>query len=189
MKLLLHTCCAPCLIYPLERLKAKGFEVAGLFYNPNIHPVSEYEKRRRAVEDFQQKLSVDIIYPEYFPSEFFWEILTKENSPERCFVCWRMRLKKTAELARENGYSHFCTTLLVSPYQNQELLRKIGESVAQEEAVEFYYQDFRPGFRDAHNRAKEEGLYCQKYCGCVFSELEKSRNKRQSLQVSDAGNR
>lgn len=169
MKLLLHTCCAPCLIYPLERLKEKGFKVSGLFYNPNIHPIAEYEKRRQAVEDYSKGAGIELIYPEYIPSEFFWEIYTKENSPERCFICWRLRLKKTAAVAKENGYKYFSTTLLVSPYQNQELLMKIGLDVAEDEQVEFYYEDFRSGFKQAHERAKTQGLYCQNYCGCIYS--------------------
>jgi len=175
MKLLLHTCCVPCLIYPLERLQQKNFEVVGLFYNPNIHPLAEYEKRKKAVLDYAQGRDTEIIHPQYFPSEFFWAVNTKETSPERCFICWRLRLKKTAEIARENDYTHLSTTLLVSPYQNQELLHKIGLDVAKEEGVEFYYEDFRPGFRQAHDQAKVQGIYCQNYCGCIYSEQERCK--------------
>ncbi|MFA4842349.1 MAG: epoxyqueuosine reductase QueH [Candidatus Omnitrophota bacterium] len=180
MELLLHTCCAPCLIYPLERLRSKGFEVTGLFYNPNIHPQAEYERRRAAVEDFSKPIAAEVLYPQYFPSEFFWAVHSKENSPERCFICWRLRLEQTARKAKHCGCQYFSTTLLVSPYQNQELLAKIGEDVAKQEGVEFYYEDFRPGFKDAHNKARDQGIYCQKYCGCIYSELERSRKKGQS---------
>ncbi|MCM8779572.1 MAG: epoxyqueuosine reductase QueH [Candidatus Omnitrophica bacterium] len=168
-KLLLHTCCAPCLIYPLERLKAKGFSVTGFFYNPNIHPFSEYKNRKQALES----LNEDVVYPEYLPQEFFREINGKEVNPGRCFLCWQLRLKKTAKEARQKGFQGFSTTLLVSPYQDQEALKDIGNKAAKDEGVEFYYEDFRPGFRQAHNKAKEQGIYCQKYCGCIYSEIER----------------
>ena len=175
MKLLLHTCCAPCLIYPLEQLKAKGFEVAGFFYNPNIHPLSEYNNRRSAVEGYTKDIGVEVIYPEYRPQDFFQAVNLKESNPGRCEICWKLRLGKTAKEAKEKGFSHFSTTLLVSPYQDQESLKKIGNDVAREVKVEFYYEDFRPGFRKAHDEAKAKGIYCQKYCGCIYSEIERCR--------------
>ena len=175
MKLLLHTCCAPCLIYPLERLKDKGFEVIGLFYNPNIHPFAEYKNRRQAVEDYSKKTGVEIIYPEYEPQEYFRAVNMMEEKLERCPICWYQRLKMTAQLARERSFTHFSSTLLVSPYQDQEALNKIGCDVAEEEKVDFYYEDFRTGFKKAHDEAKAQGIYCQKYCGCIYSEIERCR--------------
>jgi predicted adenine nucleotide alpha hydrolase (AANH) superfamily ATPase len=150
-------------------LRQQKFEVTGFFYNPNIHPLSEYNNRRRAVQDFSQTVSLETFYPEYVPSEFFWETHLKESSPERCPVCWHLRLKKTAREAKEKGFDYFSTTLLVSPYQDQDLLKKIGDDVAKEEGVQFYYEDFRPGFKKAHDEAKSQGIYCQKYCGCIYS--------------------
>jgi predicted adenine nucleotide alpha hydrolase (AANH) superfamily ATPase len=173
MKLLLHTCCAPCLIYPLESLKEKGFKVSGFFYNPNIHPFSEYKNRKKAVEDFFK--DIQVIYPQYRPEEFFQAINKKENPPERCSLCWRLRLKEAAKTAKEKGFEFFSTTLLVSPYQDQELLKKIGSDISQELGVEFYYEDFRPGFKAAHAQAKQQGIYCQRYCGCIYSELEQCK--------------
>ncbi len=175
MKLLLHTCCAPCLIYPLEVLRAKEFEIKALFYNPNIHPFLEYNNRRQAVVDFSKKNNLEVDYPEYFPQEFFQAVNQKENTPARCILCWSLRLRRTAEAAKEKGFSHFSTTLLVSPYQDQEQLRKIGQDIAGSIAIEFYAEDFRPGFRKAHQEAHEQGIYCQKYCGCIYSELEQCR--------------
>ncbi len=175
MKLLLHTCCAPCLIYPLERLRSQGFEVTGFFYNPNIHPFSEYGNRRQAVESYAKESGIEVICPDYQPQEFFRAINLKETAPARCLICWKLRLKKTAQAARENGFSQISTTLLVSPYQDQELLKKIGSEVALEEGVEFYYEDFRPGFREAHHKAYAAGIYCQKYCGCIYGEIEQCR--------------
>lgn len=173
MKLLLHICCAPCLIYPLERLREKDFVVNGLFYNPNIYPLSEYEKRKQAVEDFGRIDSTVIIYSEYNPKEFFEAVNFKNDKPQRCSICWLLRLKKTAQVAKEKDFNSFSTTLLVSPYQDQTLLKNLGNDVAREIGIDFYYEDFRPGFKKAHNEAKVKGIYCQKYCGCIYSEVEK----------------
>jgi len=175
MKILLHICCAPCLIYPLERLKEKGFEVVGLFYNPNIHPFAEYQNRRQAVEDYSKKVNVEVVYPEYEPTDYFRLVHMKEEKIERCPICWYQRFKMTAQLAKERAFTHFSSTLLVSPYQDQELLKRIGEDICAEEGIEFYYEDFRPGFKKAHAQAHAQGIYCQKYCGCIHSELERCR--------------
>jgi len=175
MDILLHTCCAPCLIYPLEKLTLDNFRVTGFFYNPNIHPLAEYIRRKDALGVLAA--GVEIVYPDYSPREFFREINLKEESPERCAICWRLRLMKTAQRAKARGFKYFSTTLLVSPYQDQELLKKIGRDVAANEGVEFYYADFRPGFRKAHAQARAKGIYCQKYCGCIYSEIERAVKK------------
>lgn len=176
MKLLLHTCCAPCLIYPLERLKEKGFCVKGFFYNPNIHPFAEYKDRKQAIVDLIGKIAgVDIAYSEYSPEEYFHAVNLKEGIAERCSLCWSLRLKETATAAKKEGFDAFSTTLLVSPYQNHELLKRIGEDAAKDYNIEFYYEDFRPGFRKAHDLAKSYGIYTQKYCGCIYSEIERCR--------------
>lgn len=175
MKLLLHTCCAPCLIYPLEQLKKKGYEATGFFYNPNIHPFAEYKKRKLAVADFAKERDFKVIYPEYNPAEFFQEVNLKEDFPGRCSICWSLRLARAANATKELGCRYFSTTLLVSPYQNQELLKKIGSDIAKEEEIEFYYEDFRPGFKKAHDEAKTKGIYCQNYCGCIYSEVERCK--------------
>jgi len=175
MKLLLHTCCAPCLIYPLERLRKEGFKVQGFFYNSNIHPLAEYQNRRQAVEDLSKTVNLNVIYPEYLPSQYFQEVNLKEKNPERCSLCWTFRLKATAKTAKDKGFEYFSTTLLVSPYQNQELLKKIGSVISEVEGISFYYEDFRPGFKEAHDLAKKQGIYCQKYCGCIYSEMERCK--------------
>lgn len=176
MKLLLHTCCAPCLIYPLEQLREKGFTVEGLFYNPNIQPFAEYKNRKQAIVDFVNKTAnLEITYLEYLPQEYFRSVNLKEASNERCPLCWELRLKKTATVAKENGFDAFSTTLLVSPYQNQELLKEIGKDIACDLQIEFYYEDFRRGFRKAHDLARSYGIYIQKYCGCIYSEIARCR--------------
>lgn len=169
MKILLHTCCAPCLIYPLERLRKEGLGVEGFFYNPNIYPLDEYKNRQQAVMMLSRSAGVEVIYPEYAPEEFSRAVSLRETDPGRCAICWRLRLKQAACLAKEKGFDYFTTTLLVSPYQDQGLLKEIGSDVSHEAGVNFYYEDFRPGFREAHNLAKKQGIYCQKYCGCRYS--------------------
>ncbi len=169
MKLLLHTCCAPCLIYPLECLRVQGFAPTAYYYNPNIHPFAEYRLRMQAAEGLAGRLVAKFICPEYQPQEFLRAVCGNETGKKRCLACWNLRMERSAEFARSNGFDYFSTTLLVSPYQDQEALKKIGASVAAKTGVKFYDEDFRPGFRKAHERARSQGIYCQKYCGCIFS--------------------
>jgi len=174
MKLLLHICCGPCALYPIRQLLDKKFDkITGFFYNPNIHPPSEYKRRKDALSEAASKIGLEVLTPEYRMEEYFRKTLSKENSPERCQLCWELRLSETADFAKTNDFDAFTTTLLVSPYQDHEKIKKIGERIADEKSVKFYYQDFRPGFKDGQEQAKKENLYRQKYCGCVFSELER----------------
>ncbi len=178
MEILLHTCCAPCLIYPLARLKDQGFKVKAFYYNPNIHPFSEYGRRKEAVEVFSKDLQLDLECSPYRPAEFFQAVNSKEGQPERCAICWSLRLQKTARQAKEAGFGAFTSTLLVSPYQNHELLKQLGNQIALDTGVDYYYEDFRPGFRQAHAEARGKGIYCQKYCGCIYSEIERYETKK-----------
>ncbi|MBM3251942.1 MAG: epoxyqueuosine reductase QueH [Candidatus Omnitrophica bacterium] len=174
MKLLLHTCCAPCLIYPYEFLKKQDYEVQGFFYNPNIQPLSEYKNRKKAVEDYAKSVGIIVHYEEkYQPEDFFRLVANNEKAPKRCHFCWQFRLKKTAELAKEKGFDCFSTTLLVSPYQDIEKIKEIGEEISKNTGIRFIFGDFRSGFRDAHKKAKDLDIFCQKYCGCIFSEIER----------------
>lgn len=169
MNILLHICCAPCLIYPLSRLKDQGFKASGFYYNPNIHPLSEYSKRKEALQFLSNQLQLEVAYPEYRDIEFFQAVNDKINSPERCAICWRLRLETTAREAKKNNFAAFSTTLLVSPYQNHELLKQIGAQISQEVGVDFYYEDFRIGFKSGQLEAKLKGIYRQKFCGCKYS--------------------
>jgi epoxyqueuosine reductase len=173
MKILLHTCCGPCLLAPLEELRKQDFSVTGFFYNPNIHPFTEYQNRKKAVEDLAVKKKAEVIFPDYDLEDYFRAVVGQEKPSERCPICWRMRLKAAAKKAKALGMDYFTTTLLVSPYQDQDILKALGEETAKEEGVKFFYQDFRPLFRKAHDEAKSLGIYCQKYCGCVYSERER----------------
>ena len=174
MKLLLHICCGPCALYPLKELAGKKFEsITGYYYNPNIHPPSEYKKRKDALLSVEKNLNFEIVYPAYRMEEYFKKIASNEDTPERCGLCWELRLSQTADFAAANGFDAFSTTLLISPYQDHELVKKIGEKIAREKGISFYYEDFRKGFRESQEEAKKQDLYRQKYCGCVFSELER----------------
>ena len=173
MKLLLHTCCGPCLIYPLKFLREKGFEVEGLFFNPNIHPSDEYKRRLKAAEGYAIDSKMTLHIGNYNTEDFFSFIGDKQEKPARCNLCWQLRLGETARFARENKFDYFTTTLLVSPYQDQNLLKQIGSEVEKQSGTKFLYEDFRVGFKEAHAQAKQAGMYCQRYCGCSYSEIEK----------------
>lgn len=176
MEILLHICCGPCLIYPFSRLKDRGFSIKGFYYNPNLYPSGEYRRRKEALEVLNKDLQLELECPEYQESDFFRAIDAKANTPERCVICWSLRLQKTAKHAREKEIPFFSTTLLVSPYQDHQRLKQLGGKIAQETGVDFYYEDFRAGFRQAYKEAKTKGLYLQKYCGCNYS--IKNENKK-----------
>ena len=178
MKLLVHICCGPCALYPIKELLNEKFDkITGFFYNPNIHPPSEYKRRRDALSEAAPKTGFEIIIPEYRMEEYFRKVMLKEGSSERCGLCWELRLSETADFAKDSGFDAFTTTLLISPYQDHEKIKRIGEKIAEEKGIQFYYQDFRPGFKDGQDQAKKENIYRQKYCGCVFSELERAKIK------------
>ncbi|MCX5694049.1 MAG: epoxyqueuosine reductase QueH [Candidatus Omnitrophica bacterium] len=171
MDILLHICCGPCLIYPFNRLKDQGFAISGFYYNPNIYPPVEYERRLEGVKVLSQEFLLEVEYPEYRELEFLQAVCPQENLPvsERCVICWSLRLRKTAKHAKQKGFSAFSTTLLVSPYQNHELLKQAGEQISREIGIDFYYEDFRSGFKQAQVEARNRGIYRQKYCGCQYS--------------------
>jgi len=177
MNLLLHTCCAPCLAYPSLALKAKGIKVTSLFYNPNIHPVSEYMLRRESVERYSKKTGLDVIYEKYDIEDFFKAIGNFRDSGERCNKCWRLRLEKTARYAKENGFGAFTTTLFISPYQDYDAIKDLCVELSGENDIEFYHEDFRPFFSESKRKAREMGLYMQNYCGCIFSDFAKYKGK------------
>ncbi len=177
MNILVHICCAPCAIYPVEELKKEGHKFAGFFYNPNIHLYSEFLKRRGEVERHSKEEKYNVIYPDYEAEKYFQYITDNEEHKNRCPVCWWLRLDRCAIFAAENGFEAFTTTLLSSPYQDHEVIKTIGEDIASKAGIRFYYKDFRVGFKDAQSKAKAEGYYIQNYCGCIFSEKEKLERK------------
>jgi epoxyqueuosine reductase len=182
MDILLHICCGPCLIYPFNRLKKQGFKISGFYYNPNLYPLSEYNRRREALQGLNKEYLLEIGYPEHKESDFSQAISAQENSGERCRICWSLRLGKTARQAKQDGFTAFSTTLLVSPYQNHELLKQLGYQIGSQTGIDFYYEDFRSGFQQAQREAKQRGIYRQKYCGCRYSEIKQSQ-KLKSYEI------
>lgn len=176
-KVLLHTCCAPCSIACIDSLRAGGIEPVCYWYNPNIHPFTEYRERRNTLRAYAQSVGVRLIErDEYGLRPFLTEV--NDAFDARCPVCYRMRLDATAQYAAENGFEAFSTTLLISPYQNHELLIEAGKAAESRYGVPFLYRDFRPVFRDGQERARALGLYMQKYCGCIFSEEDRYKKRK-----------
>ena len=170
MKLLMHACCAPCSVYCIDKLREEGIEPTIYWYNPNIHPYKEYEARRDCLKEYTSSIGVNcIIEDEYGLDEFCKNVSDDLNN--RCSnYCYPIRLRKTFEYAKENGYDTVSTTLLYSIYQNHDFIKAYSEKLSKEYGIDFLYRDFRYGFWEGHDKAKELGLYMQKYCGCVFSE-------------------
>lgn len=169
-KVLLHICCCSCASVCIERLEEEGFEVIGFFYNPNIHPESEYQ-RRKEIEKLKKNFKIEIIEAEYIPEEWFRAVKGLENEPEggkRCEVCFKLRLKKTRELCLEKNFDYFTSTLTISPHKDSKLIEELGLSLDKER---FLPRDFkkRDGFKESVKKSKELGLYRQNYCGCIFS--------------------
>ncbi|MCL6638896.1 MAG: epoxyqueuosine reductase QueH [Firmicutes bacterium] len=172
MRLLLHTCCAPCSIYPVDTLREQGFDLYGYFYNPNIHPYTEFARRRDTLAEYAGKAGLKMIFDgEYRLEEFLREIAHREAV--RCRFCYAMRLEQAARVAKKGKFDCFSTTLLVSPYQKHALIRETGEAMGEKHGIPFYYYDFRPGYRTAAARSRELGFYRQQYCGCIYSEKER----------------
>lgn len=177
MRILLHTCCGPCSIYPVDYLRKKGMDVYGYFYNPNIHPYTEWKKRRDTLEQYAKDIDLKVIFDEgYYLEDFLRKVVHREAI--RCQFCYYMRLKQAAAVAKRGKFDAFSTTLLVSPFQKHALIKEIGEAVAQEKGIPFQYEDFRPGFKEATAKSKELGMYRQQYCGCIYSEKDRYFKQR-----------
>jgi predicted adenine nucleotide alpha hydrolase (AANH) superfamily ATPase len=181
MKLLVHTCCAPCSTVFFnelrkEKLAPEFFQTALFWYNPNIHPYTEYRSRRDSLAAFARDEGLKLIMEDEYGLRGFIQAVYSDME-ERCCVCYRLRLERSARRAAENAYDAFSTTLLTSPYQQHDLIRRLGEEYASQYGVDFFYRDFRPWFREAQKTAREKGRYMQKYCGCIFSEEERYLGK------------
>lgn len=184
-RLLLHSCCAPCSSYCLEYL-AQYFRITLLYYNPNISPREEFDKRteelQRLVSRLPMKYPAQVVVPEYRPEEFYNAVKGMEQLPEgggRCLVCYRLRLEKAAQYAAENGFDYFCTTLTISPMKNAAALNEISEELSRIYPVKPLLSDFKKkgGYLRSIELSREYGLYRQNYCGCVFSKQEAERRE------------
>ena len=177
MKLLMHACCAPCSVYCVDTLRGEGIEPTLFWFNPNIHPYIEYKTRRETLEEYAKMMNLKCIFKdEYGLDNFCKNVIDKLNA--RCVsYCYPVRLKELFEYAKENCYDTVTTTLLYSIYQNHEAIKKLMEKYSEEYGIDFLYRDFRVGFREGQTKARELGLYMQKYCGCIFSEEDRYQDK------------
>ena len=170
MKLLMHTCCAPCSVYCIDSLREEGIEPTVYWYNPNIHPYTEYKARRDCLKDYTKSINVEAIFEEDYGLDEFCKNVIGDLQNRCVNYCYKVRLEKTVQYAKANGYDAFTSTLFVSIYQKHEELKRICEELSKKYEIKFLYRDFRVGFREGQAKARELGLYMQKYCGCVFSE-------------------
>lgn len=172
MKILLHTCCGPCALFPLQQLREAGHEVTGFFYNHNIHPYQEYVRRRDAAVQMAEQESLPLIMRDDYDVEGF--LANVAAAPDkRCSYCYASRLRAAAQTAAQEGFEAFTASLLYSRYQKHDEIRALGEQLGAENGVLFYYQDFRSGWQEGIRLSKERGLYRQQYCGCIYSEKER----------------
>ncbi len=177
--LLLHVCCAPCLTATAPALAAEGWSLTGFFRNPNIHPLSEWRRRRDALASFAPAIGLEILFDDAYPlEENLRELLGAGGS--RCAACYRDRLGAAAARAADLGFGFFTSTLLLSPWQDHGLLRAAGEEAAGISGVEFVYRDLRPHYRESVAISRAAGMYRQPYCGCIFSERDRYSGKTSS---------
>ncbi|GER93955.1 epoxyqueuosine reductase QueH [Dissulfurispira thermophila] len=172
MKLLMHICCANCALYPLTFVRQMGIDVTGLWFNPNIHPYTEYKSRLNALKKLEILWDLSVEYIDYYGlKEYLRNVVGNEDN--RCEYCYSIRLEETAKRAREINADAFTTSLMVSPYQKFDMIIDIGRVMQERYSVEFFVEDFRKGFNDGRRMSRELGLYRQKYCGCIYSEMER----------------
>lgn len=173
MQVLIHTCCAPCLISPLSKLKEEGKETTCYFFNPNIHPYPEFMNRLKAANSYCEAQEVPLIYETYDPVQYLRQVSQNLDKPIRCQLCYQIRMERTAAMAKARNFSAYTTTLLISPYQEHDFIRETGEKIAKKLGVAFYYRDWRKYYKEGVGRSKVLKMYRQKYCGCLFSEKER----------------
>lgn len=167
-RIFLHLCCGPCTEWPLEYLRAHGIEPEGYFYNPNIHPLQEWERRLEGLHQLAHKKQFQFQVDEGSEEEL-WLSMRDRVKQQHCAFCYGRRFFKAAQKAAEAGYEGFSSTLLVSPYQNRSQMLQIGRQAAERFGLRFYAFDFRPGYEKGQRMAREDGLYRQRFCGCIYS--------------------
>jgi hypothetical protein len=175
--LLVHACCGPCAITVFQTLLGRGEDIRGFYYNPNIHPLSEYLRRKEALASVGGRLAVAISFAdsEYDPVLFLRMAAFREK--DRCRQCYALRLDRCAREAMRLGCGSFTTTLLYSKYQDHQAIREAGEEAARSSGVTFAYEDFRSGWEEGIRLSKQWELYRQAYCGCIYSEYDRYRKK------------
>lgn len=167
-KLFLHICCAPCAEYPVQYLRQEGYELMAYFYNPNIQPQKELDRRLENVRIFSEKYKLPLHMDDQ-SAETMWRNFKSDSKQDHCKVCYALRMDNVAKKCKALGYEQFTTVLTVSPWQDHEEIKRAGEQAAKRHGVEFVYMDFRAGYREGQEMAKADGLYRQRYCGCIYS--------------------
>ena len=187
MKLLLHTCCAPCSVYCIKTLRAEGIEPTLYWFNPNIHPYAEYKARRDCLVEYAKLVDVDLRLDDAYGLDEFCKNVSGKLTTRCVDYCYPKRLRAACEYAKKNGFDAISTTLLYSIYQKHDFIAKLMIELAEEYGLEFVYRDFREGWREGQDEARRVGLYMQKYCGCVFSEEESMIGRKIGKQMQKKG--
>ena len=187
MKLLLHTCCAPCSVYCVKTLRGESIEPTLYWYNPNIHPYAEYKARRDCLREYAKLVKVELREDDvYGLDEFVCNVCDKLTT--RCEeYCYPLRLRQAFEYAKAEGFDSISTTLLYSIYQKHDFIKELMTNLSVEYGIEFVYRDFREGWQEGQDEARRIGLYMQKYCGCVFSEEESGFGREVGRKMQKAG--
>ncbi|MBR3133330.1 MAG: epoxyqueuosine reductase QueH [Clostridia bacterium] len=186
MKLLMHACCAPCSVYCVDSLREEGIEPTLFWYNPNIHPYTEYKARMDALNNYSEIENVKAIFIDEYGLDEFCRNVSNDLEGRCVKYCYPVRIRKLFEYAKENGYDTVSTTLLYSIYQKHDYIKKLCEELSKEFEIDFLYRDFRYGFWKGHDKAKELGLYMQKYCGCIYSEEDRYvKKKKDALSLPE----
>ena len=184
MKLLLHICCAPCSIMCIKKIREEKIDVDGYWYNPNIHPYMEYRARRDALRSYSEMIDLNVYYKDVYGLDEFTKNVSRDIS-KRCDYCYTDRLASTVKYAKDHGYDSYSTTLLYSPYQNHEKIINVCNELSKAFDIKFYYQDFRPYYREGLEEAKRLGIYLQKYCGCIYSEEERYQKRIERERIKE----
>lgn len=194
---LLHMCCGPCAIMPVTRLREDGFAVTGLFYNPNIHPLAEYLRRREAAATAGTHLALPVIFADAAAPDTAWNLakwladvhnptlVDDPCGPARCAYCYRTRLMHTAHTAKALGFAAFSSSLFYSRMQRHELIIRAGQDAAEAAGVDFIARDFRPDWQAGIDQSRNWALFRQNYCGCIYSEAERFTGKYHKIASLD----
>lgn len=187
MNTLMHICCAPCANRPIAQLREERIQVTAFWFNPNIHPYTEYQARKRTAEEYAKENQLKLVIGGTYDLRSFVTAVAG-NIDGRCAYCYRVRMEETARYAAEHGFDSFTTSLLISPYQNHEAIVAIAKAMGEQYGVEFLYRDFRPLFQEGQQFARDHEFYMQKYCGCIFSEEDRYMAQKRKKKAAAAQN-
>ncbi len=171
---LFHVCCAPCFVAPYTHLKEE-IDITGLWFNHNIHPLTEYAKRRDCLKEFSEQENIPMIWKDEYNLNLFLQN-SAFREEKRCFSCYYERLKYSAIIAKKGNFDSFSTTLLYSKFQKHELIKEVGNALADEYMIPFYYRDLREYWKEGIELSKTREMYRQAYCGCIYSERDRYQN-------------